>query len=101
MAAMDRCVEFLKNEGKERFEAFAARLEDFYAFIRGLERIRIPGYEIRGDYGIFDFDRSKILLVPDAHGGEWLAEELRKKDHLELEMAAGGYGLALTSVMDT
>ena len=101
MAAMDRCVEFLKNEGKERFEAFAARLEDFYAFIRELERIRIPGYEIRGDYGIFDFDRSKILLVPDAHGGEWLAEELRKKDHLELEMAAGGYGLALTSVMDT
>ncbi len=38
MAAMDRCVEFLKNEGKERFEAFAARLEDFYAFTGGLEQ---------------------------------------------------------------
>ena len=101
MAAMDRCVEFLKSEGKGRFEAFAARLEAFYAFARGLERIRVPGYEIRGNYGIFDFDRSKILLVPDAHGGEWLAEELRKKAHLELEMAAGDYGLALTSVMDT
>ena len=101
MAAMDRCVEFLKNEGKARFEAFSARLEDFYAFAREFERIRIPGYEIRGNYGIFDFDRSKILLVPEAHGGEWLAEELREKDHLELEMAAGGYGLALTSVMDT
>ena len=98
---MDRCVEFLKNEGKERFEAFAARLEDFYAFIRGLERIRIPGYEIRGDYGIFDFDRSKILLVPAAHGGDWIGRELREKDHLELEMEAGSYGLALTSVMDT
>lgn len=79
MAAMDRCVEFLKNEGKERFEAFAARLEDFYAFIRGLERIRIPGYEIRGDYGIFDFDRSKILLVPDAHGGNGSLRNSGKK----------------------
>ena len=101
MAAMDRCVEFLKNEGKERFEAFAARLEDFHAFAGRLEQIRIPGYEIRGSYGIFDFDRSKILLVPAAHGGDWIGRELREKDHLELEMEAGSYGLALTSVMDT
>ena len=74
MAAMDRCVEFLKNEGKERFEAFAARLEDFHAFAGRLEQIRIPGYEIRGSYGIFDFDRSKILLVPAAHGGDWIGQ---------------------------
>lgn len=102
MASMDRCVDFLRKDGKKSFDEFSERLQDFYEFAGDLRTIRIPGYEIRGKYGIFDFDRSKILLCPtDGHGGEWIYQKLRREYGLQLEMAAGGYALALTSVMDT
>ena len=91
---MDRCVEFLKKEGKERFEAFAARLEDFHAICQAdLRQIRnYRAMEIRGSYGIFDFDRSKILLVPAAHGGDWIGRELREKTIWSLKWKQGAMG---------
>ena len=92
MAAMDRCVEFLKNEGKERFEAFAARLEDFYAFAGGLEQIRIPGYEIRGSYGIFDFDPPKSCWCPLLMAENGSAGSSGKKTIWSLRWKQGAMG---------
>ena len=66
----------------------------------------MPDYERNGKCDIVknacDCDRSKILLAPkDARGGQWLYQKLRTEYNLQLEMAQGGYALALTSVMDT
>lgn len=102
MASMDGCINFLKKDGEAAFDAFAGRLKEFYDFSGNLRSIRIPGYEIRGKYGILDFDRSKILMAPEGgYGGEWIYQKLRTEYGIQLEMAAGGYALALTSVMDT
>ena len=100
MAAMDRCMDFLEQSGCEAFETFSLRLKQFYDFSRKLTGIWIPDYEIKGKYGIVDFDRSKLILACQK-GGEWLYQKLRTEYGLQLEMAAGGYALALTSVMDT
>lgn len=102
MASMARCVDFLEKESREAFDRFAARLKAFYEFAENLQSIHISGYELRGKYGIFDFDRSKIIVsLPGNQGGEWIYQKLRTEYELQLEMAAGGYALALTSVMDT
>lgn len=50
---------------------------------------------------IFGKDPSKLILQADGHSGKWLSDELRARFHLELEMAAGGYAVALTSIADT
>ncbi len=101
LASMDRCIGFLEKE-RQKFGVFAGRLEDFYRFSRGLSCIRTPEKELVGRAGIQDFDRSKILLFPGkAKSGEWIYQKLRTVYGLQLEMAAGAYALALTSVMDT
>ena len=52
---------------------------------------------------VFDADRSKIILstVHSTMNGRQLAEVLRQDFHLEIEMEAENYVIALTSVGDT
>lgn len=106
MASMDNCMEFLENGGKEAFDGFAALLENFYRKAGKFSYIKVPDYERDKKCDIiknaYDFDRSKILLaLKGAEGGQWLYQKLRTEYDLQLEMAQGGYALALTSVMDT
>ena len=56
-----------------------------------------------GKSGIYDFDRSKLILsVKNTEiNGSMLSDRLREEYHLEMEMAAGTYALALTSIADT
>lgn len=102
MAGIDECVRFISEEGKEAFAVFAKRLETFYAHKREWKNIRLVDKEIVGDSHIYDFDRSKLIFsVKDCNiTGNELQERLRKEDRLELEMAAGSYALALTSLCD-
>lgn len=102
MAALDRCTELLSKKAWEMFSSYADLLEEFRQKAEQLSVFRIPGRELRGENGIFDYDRSKLVL----HGGgricgRELSERLRKRYRIELEMEAGGYGLALTSLCDT
>ena len=55
------------------------------------------------DLGIWARDPSKILICAEGAGlhGQELAELLREKYHLEMEMASGHYVTALTTLMDT
>ena len=63
----------------------------------------MAGSGLIGKSGVFDFDRSKLVISVKGTGmdGNWLDDRLRNRYHLELEMAAGTYALALTSVSDT
>lgn len=99
MASMDQCVRLMQEQGKELMEAFAGRLKRFRESVRDLRILEIIDTD----------DPSKILISvknamtdPGSEGwnGHRLCCVLREKYHLELEMEAGSYGLALTSVAD-
>lgn len=92
MAGMDECVGVLESRGKELFDRFARELGWLREQLRELKTLEL----IESD------DPSKVLIGTGDSGlnGLELSRILRETYHLELEMAAGSYVLALTSVGD-
>ena len=95
MASIDDCVCRLEEKGDGLWEPYVERLK----WLRGeleklkaLELIRLPGQE-----------PSKLVISTrkTAMTGRQLQELLLERYHLELEMAAGSYALAMTSPGDT
>lgn len=103
MAGMDSCVCLLEKRGRELFESLRRNLEVFYKQTESLGCIYLANHGLMGKSGIHDFDRSKLVISVRSAGftGNQLANLLRNRYHLELEMAGGSYGLALTSIADT
>lgn len=103
MAGMDSCVCLLEKRGGELFESLRRNLEVFYKQTESLGCIYLANHGLMGKSGIHDFDRSKLVISVRNAGftGNQLANLLRNRYHLELEMAGGSYGLALTSISDT
>ena len=95
MASIDDCVCRLEEKGDDLWEPYVERLK----WLRGeleklkaLELIRLPGQE-----------PSKLVISTrkTSMTGRQLQELLLERYHLELEMAAGSYALAMTSPGDT
>ncbi len=103
MAGMDSCVCLLEKRGGELFESLRRNLEVFYKQTESLGCIYLANHGLMGKSGIHDFDRSKLVISARnaEFTGNQLANLLRNRYHLELEMAGGSYGLALTSISDT
>ena len=103
MAGMDECIRELMLYGEDAFEGLKRYLEAFYKKAEKLSVIRLAGYQLIGKSGIYDFDRSKLIISVKDTGinGNILSDRLREEYHLEMEMAAGTYALALTSIADT
>ncbi len=103
MAGMDACMDLLHDRGEELFEAFAENLEEARSRLSRCENIRLYAPQPNPDLGIFDCDRSKLVLCVENTSltGKQLYEILLSRYHLQMEMAAPSYVLALTSVGDT
>ena len=95
MASIDDCVCRLEEKRDELWEPYVERLK----WLRGeleklkaLELVRLPGQE-----------PSKLVISTrkTRMTGRQLQELLLERYHLELEMAAGSYALAMTSPGDT
>lgn len=92
MAGIDRCVGLLEREKDRLFGELAGHLDWFRRETGNLELLRLPKSD----------DPSKILISAERAGltGLEIQKFLREEAHLELEMAAGSYALALASVGD-
>lgn len=103
MAGIDECVRYVSEQGEQEFARFAERLEAFYEHAGELKNICLVNRSIAGKNSIYDFDRSKLIFSVKGFGiaGNELQDMLRRNYNLELEMAAGTYVLALTSINDT
>ncbi|MCC8137222.1 MAG: aminotransferase class V-fold PLP-dependent enzyme [Clostridiales bacterium] len=111
MAGMDECVRLMETRGPELFDRFVRRLT---ALRERLEKMKVL-HLVTGDepeIAAFAFDRAKILIsterirtaalpADNAVNGPALAEILRKRYHLEVEMAAENYVTAIMTVADT
>lgn len=105
MAGMDACVRFLEKKGQERFAFFREQRDIFLKKTGELRHIRIGKMTDVSEKGraLTDWDMGKILLSVKNTDmtGKQLADELRDIYHIELEMTAATYGLALMTLMDT
>ena len=105
MAGMERCIRYMDGDGRNGMVRYEERLEHFMERMEGLQVLEILDREICGKYRtVVGWDPSKIVVstmrAEDFHGEE-LAETLRRKYHLEMEMTAPEYVIAMTSLMDT
>ena len=105
MAGMERCIWYMDGDGRNEMVRYEERLEHFMERMEGLQVLEILDREICGKYRtVVGWDPSKIVVstmrAEEFHGEE-LAETLRRKYHLEMEMTAPEYVIAMTSLMDT
>ena len=96
MAGMDQCVQLIKERGDELFEAYAEKLEQFREEIKDVPHIHLLPLQNHEK-----MDSGKLIIAADGMNGQELADLLRKGYQLEMEMAAAGYVIALTSIADT
>ncbi len=105
MAGMERCIRYMDGDGRNGMVRYEKRLEHFMERMEGLQVLEVLDREICRKYRtVAGWDPSKIVVstmrAEDFHGEE-LAETLRRKYHLEMEMTAPEYVIAMTSLMDT
>lgn len=105
MSAMDSCIGLMERDGRGIFEEYAGKLQKVRRKLSELSGIHLVGQEDMPKGFAYGMDPSKLILaVPPMDGvlrGKWLSDVLRERYHLELEMAAGGYALAMTGPGDT
>lgn len=95
MAGIDGCVALLREKGEGLFDSYAKRLKTLRRELEQCRCIRLARTQ--------QFDPSKLVLSVWGTGmsGRELYFKLLKRYHLQLEMAAGTYALAMTSVFDS
>lgn len=107
MSGMDECFRLLEAEGEALAERFLENREAFDRSLAGLSRIHLYGDEQDREmwrrYGIKNADRGKLVISVKnvLINGKILYDTLRIKYHLQLEMCAPSYALAMTTIMDT
>lgn len=105
MAAMDSCVRLIEEQGKELFSRYADELFSLRQELRqSFSQLQLVEPDDLQPGLAYAYDASKLLINAPPFGGQlrgkWLTDCLRKRFSLELEMAAGPYALAMTSVGD-
>lgn len=119
MASIDSTVDLIENRGRELFKAWKKRFDRFDSAVSPLENISLPGhselFECQsgrraagykrmglGAGAVFGFDRSKIIISCEGTDttGPSLMRALRQRFNIECEMAAGGYCIAMSGILD-
>lgn len=95
MASIDNCVHLLAEKRDEMFVPYVKRLQKVRAELKQMKYLKLLETE--------HYDWSKIVVSAKGVGlsGRELYRILRVKYHLQMEMAAGTYVIAMTSVSDT
>lgn len=95
LASISSCLDMLEKEGTERLGRLKERKGRMAEKIKGNSFIKI------GERKGLDPCKAVIYAEKGILTGQQLYDILRKEYHLQMEMAAGGYALAIFSMMDT
>ncbi len=105
LSSIDYCVRLLSNEKEALFEAYSKNIEAFDKSISRIGKIKILCHgadTLKNHESFYDFDPGKIV-VSTRHTnltGSALAQLLRSKYRIELEMSSSDYAVAMTSICD-
>ena len=96
MASIDECIDMLENYRDAYFQSYVENLDNVRKNLRHLKHLKLV------ETGKVEYDKSKLVIsVKDTKmTGKELHRILLKKYHLEMELSAGSYVLAMTSIGD-
>ena len=94
IASIDECVNFLKDQGDVAFGQYVKLLSKLRRSLSGLEKLSLVETD--------NYDKSKLVISTKNTNisGRELYWILKKRYHLQMEMAAGSYIIGMTSVAD-
>jgi len=103
MSAIDQCIRGIKAHGPNVFEQYTKRLENFREKLKNLTHIRLLDKSVLSKSAIYDLDMGKLIILVNSqrYTGHDVYKILLDKYHLQMEMAATDYIIAMTSVSDT
>lgn len=113
MASMEKCIFEMEQNGKKQMYKFGERMKRMRDTLSEMKHFQILDRSVCGQYQVFDVDESKLVVSvrgctrKDEKGnavaadGVWLADQLRKKYHLEMEMSGADYVVAILTCFDT
>ena len=108
MASMDCCIRYMEERGRERNLFMQKQYDAFCKKLSGCRHIRIGkmthlSQNMKKGYVLTDWDIGKIVISVKGTSmtGQQLYDILRDEYHLQMEMAAATYVLAIMTVMDT
>ncbi|MBC7958512.1 MAG: PLP-dependent transferase, partial [Vallitaleaceae bacterium] len=102
MAGIDSCIRWLESDGERVFSEWVEQLDAFRARMSELENIKLLGKELVHQYGIYDMDPSRLVIVgkKEAILGKKVDLMLRNQYKLQVEMATLGSVVAISTVAD-
>ncbi len=103
MAGIEGCIRYMAGEGLEQMRLFSGKIGEVRNVLSGMKHLKLLTDQEKGLNGIYDMDRSKIIVSTRGTGksGAWLDDRLRKDYHLEMEMCGSDYVTAITTLADT
>ena len=98
MAGLDLCVQLLLKQGTQLFEQYVKELERTRQELGRLKYFSLEMPDANQQY-----DKGKLVLMSKNRwfNGKNLADKLLNEYHLQMEMSAGTYALAMMSIGDT
>ena len=106
MGAMDRCISYLKKEGKAPWERFYQMRKQLSDSLQDLKCIGIlDAFAIENPWKLPalrlpEMGKMVIYLKRNNHGGRWLYDRLRLDYHLQPELSLPGYVLLFFTIAD-
>ena len=67
MASIDSCMEKIQQDGEQMFVEYCRNLEQARRSLAGLKHVQLLTEDICGKDGVYDYDKSKILLVTNVY----------------------------------
>ena len=109
MASMDCCIRYMEERGQERNLFMQKQYAAFCKKVSVCRHIRIGKMSdlsqtsLQKSYVLTDWDMGKIVISVKGTflTGQQLYDILRDEYHLQMEMAASTYVLAIMTIMDT
>lgn len=103
MASIDFCINGLRRSGKKSFDRMLACRERFLEHMAGCTHLKIINTPLTPDYCIKTMEPGKLVIaVADGSmSGQQLYDVLRVRYHLQMEMAAERYVIAILTIADT
>lgn len=105
MASMDACVRFLEEQKETYFSFFRMQYKKFCNQLAGCRHIRVGKMTDVSEKGYYltawDMGKLVISVKNTVWNGPQLYNVLREEYHLQMEMAAETFVLAMMTLMDT
>lgn len=96
MSGINKCIDYMiSDEGKRANEKYVKKLTKLRKSLEKLKNIKI--YYPKGE--VFDYDISKIVLYSQGNG-TFIHDKLLMDYHIQIEMTAADYIIAMTSIGD-